>query len=301
VLTAVLFALAGACAFAVSTVVQHRTAADISVGGGGRWLVRLVRRPAWLAAEGAGALGAVLHAAALRSGPVALVQPLLAGGLVVALALGALVDRRHPGRPLPGRRQWCAAVAVAAGLTWFLLAARPTAGTARASSAALGAITVAALLVVGLAVWWSRRPARPHRALVRGAAAGICFALTGLLLKQAMGVPLWSWTAAGTAVELATVAVVGIAVSQAAFAAGALVESLPVTTVLEPAIGVLLAGPLFGEVLLSGTAARLGQVGGALLLGAGLALLARRGTAGADDPLPEPFRRQSEELATIRT
>jgi hypothetical protein len=300
VLTAVLLALGGACAFAVSTVVQHRNAADTAAAGGGRWLVRLVRRPAWLAAQAAGALGVVLHAAALSSGPVMLVQPLLAGGLVIALALGAWVDRRHPGRRLPGRGQWYAAVAVAAGLTGFLLAARPTPGAPVASPAALAVVTVATLLVVGLAAWWSRRPGLPHRALVRGAAAGICFAVTGLLLKQAMGIPLPSWTAAETALELAAVAAAGIAVSQAAFVAGPLVDSLPVTTVLEPAVGVLLAGPLFGEVLLHGTAARLGQVCGALLLGAGLVLLVRRGTPGTDETAPEAFRRPSDELATVR-
>jgi hypothetical protein len=299
VLTAVLLALAGACAFAVSTVVQHRTASDTAAAGGGRWLARLMRRPLWLAAQAAGALGVILHAAALRSGPVALVQPLLAGGLVVALALGAWVDRRHPGRPLPGRRQWCAAGAVAAGLAAFLIAARPTPGSATASPGAVAVVTVATLLLVGLAAGWGRRPLRPHRAPVLGAAAGVCFGLTGLLLKQAMGVPLWSWTAAGTGLELAVVAVAGIAVSQAAYAAGPLVASLPVTTVLEPALGVLLAGPLFGEVLLSGPAARLGQACGALLLCGGLFFLTRRGAEGTGDQVPEPFRPLSDELATV--
>ena len=40
-----------------------------------------------------------------------------------------------------------------------------------------------------------------------------------------------------TAAELVAVAVIGTVLSQAAFAAGPLVESLPVSTVLEPAIG----------------------------------------------------------------
>jgi hypothetical protein len=297
VLTAVLLALAGASAFAVATVVQHRTAVDTAAADGGRWLVRLARRPAWLAALAAGALGAVLHAAALRSGPVALVQPLLAGGLVISLALGAWVDRGHPDRAVPGRRQWFAAGAVAAGLTAFLLAARPSAGIAVAPPAALALVTVAALLLAGAAAWWTRPADRGHRALIRGAATGVCFAVTGLLLKQVVGLPLPSWTAAATALSLATVAAVGIAMSQAAFAAGPLVESLPVTTVLEPAVGVLLAGPLFGEVLLPGTAARVGQLGGALLLAGGLVLLARSGT---DVPVREPVGRRSAEFVTVK-
>src|SRR4051812_24750031 len=178
VLTAALLALAGACAFAVSTVVEHRTATDTAATEGGRWLVRLARRPAWLAAQAAGGLGVVLHAAALRSGPVALVQPLLASGLVFALALGSWIDRRHPGRPRPGRDQWLAAVAVAAGLTTFLLSSRPAAGAAVAPGAGLAALALAALVVAGVATFWTRRPGRPHRALVRGAAAGTGFGVT---------------------------------------------------------------------------------------------------------------------------
>jgi len=132
VLTAVLLALAGACAFAVSTVVQHRTATDTAASGG-RWLVRLARRPAWLAGEAAGVVGVLLHAGALRSGPVVLVQPLLAGGLVLSLALGAWLDRGRPGRP--GRGAWFGALAVAVGLTVFLLTARPTAQAPRVQRA----------------------------------------------------------------------------------------------------------------------------------------------------------------------
>ena len=299
-MTAVWLALAGACAFAVSTVVQHRTAADTAASGRGGWLVRLVRRPAWLAAQAAGALGVVLHAAALNSGPVALVQPLLAGGLVVALALGAWLDRRHPARRLPDRRQWSAAVAVGVGLTAFLLAARPSAGKAVAHPGTLALASVAALVVGALAWWWARRPERPYRAPVLGAAAGTCFGVTGLLLKQLTGVPVPSLSAAGTALELAVVAVVGIVMSQAAFGAGSLVDSLPLTTVLEPAVGVVLAGPLFGEALLGGAGARVGQLGGALLLGAGLVALARQEATLEHDPVPEPFRRRSDELRTVK-
>jgi drug/metabolite transporter (DMT)-like permease len=299
VLTAVLLALAGACAFAVATVVQHRTASDTAAAQGSGWLVRLARRPAWLAAQAAGGLGVLLHAAALRSGPVALVQPLLAGGLVIALALGAWVDRGHPERPRPAAAHWLGALAVAVGLTTFLLAGRPAAGTSTAPGGPLALVTLAVLILAGGAVLLTRRPALSHRAFVRGAAAGVCFGTTGLLLKQLLGLPLPSWAAAGTAGELVAVAAAGIALSQAAFAAGALVESLPVTTVLEPAIGILLAGPLFGEALRTGATARLGQLAGALLLCAGLVVLARRRPTSTDAPEPESFRRRSGEPATV--
>jgi drug/metabolite transporter (DMT)-like permease len=296
VLTAVLLALGSACAFAVSTVVQHRTATDTAGAGDGRWLVRLARRPVWLAAQAAGGVGVALHAAALRSGPVALVQPLLAGGLVVALALGAWVDRRH-GRL--DRGQWGAASAVVVGLAAFLLAARPSAGAATAPGTGTAVVAGGALLLAGAAALWTAPPGRPHRALVRGVAAGICFGVTGLLLKQLLGVPLPSWSAAATAAELGAVAVVGIVLSQAAFAAGPLVASLPVTTVLEPALAVLLAGPLFGETLLSGSGARLGQLAGAVLLGAGLVALSRRGALAPDPPEGAAVESRTAEPARV--
>src|SRR6185312_13188216 len=162
VLTAVLLALAGACAFAVSTVVQHRTA-TVTAAAGGRWLVRLARRPAWLAGEAAGVVGVLL----------------LAGALVLSLALGAWLDRGRPGRP--GRGPWLGALAVAVGLTMFLLTARPTAGTATGRPLGLAAVTAAALVLGGLAALWAHRRTRRHRPLVLGAAAGTCFAVTGLL------------------------------------------------------------------------------------------------------------------------
>ena len=298
-LTAVLLALAGAGAFAVATVAQHRTAADTAAAGEGRWLVRLARRPAWLAAQAAGGLGVILHAAALRSGPVSLVQPLLASGLVFALALGAWVDRRRPGRPRPSRAQWLAGGAVAVGLTVFLLSARPAAGSSTAPAAGLVAVTVAVLGTAGLSVLWTRRTRRPHRALACGAAAGASFGVTGLLLKQLLDLPVPSVAAAWTVGELVAVALAGIALSQAAFAAGPLVASLPVTTVLEPAVGVLLAGPLFGEALLPGPGARLGQLAGALLLGAGLVVLARRCPDDGGDAVREPVRRPVAEPAMV--
>jgi hypothetical protein len=182
---------------------------------------------------------------------------------------------------------------VAVGLTTFLLTARPSAGTATAPPAGPAAASAAALVLGGLATLWAHRPARRHRPLVLGAAAGAGFAVTGLLLKQLTGETLPSWSAAGTAVELAAVAVVATALAQAAFAAGPLVQSLPVLSVLEPGLAVLLAGPLFGESLQAGTAARLGQLAGALLLGLGLVVVARGG------PPRSPARSWSDEPVAV--
>jgi hypothetical protein len=272
-----LFAVAGALAFAVATVVQHRAAAETPASSGLGLLRRLLHKRAWLAAQGASVAGVLLQAAALRTGSVVLVQPLLSGGLVFSLGLGALIDRRHPGRPLPGRTQWLAAAAVAAGLAVFLLGASPSAGSPTAPRVGLAVCAAASLVLDGVAVLWARRPDRPYRPVVLGAAAGLGFGVSGLLLKQVVAVPVVSVPAAVSAAELAAVALCAFVLCQSAFQAGPLVASLPVMTVCEPALAVLLAGPLFGEWPAAGPAARTGQLVGGLLLVGGLAVLARTG------------------------
>ena len=283
-MTAVLLALAGALAFAVSNVVQHRAAADsgADVGRPLGLLGRLLQRPAWLMAQLAAGLGLALHTAALHAGRVVVVQPLLASGLIMSLALGALVDRGRPDRPLPDRLQWVGAAVVAAGLTLFLLAAQPAAGHARAAGTPRTALFLGTLAVLGAAFLWGRRPERPRRALVLGIGAGAGFGTTSLLLKHVVSGPVVSGGGAVTAVELVVVGGIAVLLAQSAYTAGALIESLPVTTVLEPAVAVALAGPLFGEWLASGSAARVGQLAGALALAAGVVLLARRDTVPAE-------------------
>lgn len=268
-------ATAAALAFAVATVVQHRAAADRPETSGLGLVRRLLGRPAWLAAQGVSVVGVLLQGAALRTGSVVLVQPLMSLGLVFSLALGAGVDRRHPGRRLPGRVEWLAAAAVAAGLAGFLLGASPAAGAGAAPLVAITLLAAASLLVDAAAVVWARRPGRAHRAVVLGTAAGLGFGTSGLLLKEVLALPVPSVAVAVSAGALAAVALSAFVLSQSAYQAGPLVASLPAMTVCEPALAVLLAGPLFAEWPATGLAARTGQLLGGLLLVGGLAVLAR--------------------------
>jgi hypothetical protein len=298
--TAVLLAVAAALAFAVATVAQHRGATSAGDGPGrGALVARLLRSPVWLAGQVAAVLGFALHAVALRSGPLVVVQPLLAGGLVLALALGALVDRRHADRRLPGRAEWAAAAAVATGLALFLLAARPAAGAPAAALLPTTACAVASLAVSAAAALWGRRPGRPHRALVLGVAAGLGFGVTGLLLKELMGGPLLTWPAGWTALELSVVGLVSLLTAQWAYRAGPLIESLPVTTVLEPAVALVVSGPLFGEQLAGAPLARAGQLAGALAAAVGIVVLARR-AARRDRSEPAPAVRHPRALRPAR-
>lgn len=280
---AVLLALLSACAFAVSTVVQHRAATtaaeDLPEGAVLRLVGKLVRNRAWIGGQGAALCGFLLHAAALRFGPVVVVQPLLSGGLVISLALGALVDRRHADRVLPEKGQWIAAGVVAVTLGLFVLSARPRHGSSFADPSVLLLCAGGAAALMLLAALWAVRPAAPHKALALGLAAGGGFGITGLLLKDVVAQPpadlLTSWT---TYVLLASGAA-SIVFAQWAYQSGALIESLPVMAVLEPLVAVLLAAPVYGERLAPGLLPTVGQVVGVVGLVIGVAVLARRTAA----------------------
>jgi drug/metabolite transporter (DMT)-like permease len=277
--TAVALALLSAFSFATSTVVQHRAATETTVEPG-RWapvrlFLQLIRTPAWLAGQGAALTGFILHGLALRTGPVVLVQPLLSSGLVLTLALGALVDRRHPGRPLPAPRQWLAAGVVVVGLILFLATAHPRHGHARGSLVVLCLAVGSALLLALAALWWNHDRRRPHRALGLGVAAGCGFGITGVLLKQVVRHAPTSWTALGPLLAMLVVGAVSIVCAQTAYHAGALIESLPVLTVLEPVVAVTVASRAYGEHLHAGWLPHLGQGAGLVCLAVGVFVIAR--------------------------
>jgi drug/metabolite transporter (DMT)-like permease len=292
-MTAVVLTLLSAMSFAVSTVTQHRAATTCEVrpgrGAGLRLALRLVRTPKWLAGQLAAATGFVLHGAALRFGPVTLVQPLLSCGLVLTLALGALVDRRHPGRPLPHRRQWLAAAVVVSGVTLFLISAAPKHGAGRADPARLLLAVAATLAVIGLGWLWASRPHRSHRALALGIAAGTGFGMTGTLLKQVVHEAPTHWAGLWPLLLMVVVGACSIVSAQSAYQAGQLIESLPPLTVLEPVVAAAIASFAFGEALAPGLLAHAGQLLGLLLLTAGVIDLARRPAPALEEiPIPVP-------------
>src|SRR4051812_50229980 len=74
-----LIAALAAVLFALGAVLQHEAAED-STTASGLSLRRLVTRPRWVFGQGATMLGTGSQVAALALAPVAVVQPMLAGG-----------------------------------------------------------------------------------------------------------------------------------------------------------------------------------------------------------------------------
>ncbi len=119
------FALLSASAAAFSTSVQHQAAeaAPPSVTGAWGLLGHLVRRPIWLVGQVLGTMALVFHALALSSGPIALVQPLVISGIVLAVPVRAAIAHK-----LPPRRDVVAVLIAAIGLATFLVVSDPSSG-----------------------------------------------------------------------------------------------------------------------------------------------------------------------------
>ena len=100
VLAAIVVAFASTCGFALSTSLQHRSAgqAPASVRDSLGVLRFVVTQPPWLLGIGIGAVAFVLHALALKLGAIAVVQPIMIAGVVLAVPVRTALDRALPSR-----------------------------------------------------------------------------------------------------------------------------------------------------------------------------------------------------------
>jgi drug/metabolite transporter (DMT)-like permease len=276
----VLLALVAALLFALGTALQQQAGvAAPSEGAHASLLLRMARRPVWIAGILADALGFVTQAAALGVGRLAVVQPLLISSVVFALPLGMRLTGQRVRRV-----DLSAAGLVVVALAAFVILVNPSGGHAEAPGHrwVLAGLACAAVCTP-LAVLGRRGPSA-RRAALLGAAAGILFALSAALTKAVVdelstGVlaVLESWQLYG----LVAVGYVSMTLNQLALNTGALAATLAASTALDPVASVLLGLTLFGETVPTGLEQTLITI--ASLLGAlsGMVVLAR-----AEAPAP---------------
>jgi hypothetical protein len=241
-------ALAAACCYAVAATLQHRAAGRVPVAHtlDPRLLGHLVRRPLWMGGIGADVVGTGLHGTALALGPLALVQPLLVTGLVVAVPLEAATSRRRP-----GRRELGGVVAAGAGLATFVVVADPRPGPIPPADADLlgvaagtGVVMVALLLV-------ARHTTGQVRATALGVATGAGFALAAALAKacldriarEGFGAVFVDWRLPA----LAAVGLAAVVLNQNAYQAGSLAGPLTGIVLTDPLGSVAIAVVAYGE------------------------------------------------------
>ena len=269
-------AVASALLFALGTVLQQRAGTSAPTDSGSGLLLQMARRPVWLAGIGADGLGFVAQAAALGTGRLAVVQPLLVTSVVFALPLGVRLSgqRLHSG-------DVAAAALVVLALAAFLAVANPSGGRREAPIREWGlAAAICGGACVG-PVLLGRRGPPSRRAALLGGAAGILFALSAALTKAVVdelhtgiGAVIGSWEP----YALAAVGYASMTLNQMALNTGALAATIASSTALDPVASVVLGLTLFHESLRVNGAHAIVTVAALAVALLGMAVLARSET-----------------------
>lgn len=241
--------LLAALLFAIGTVLQGQAASQSSEAEArsAGFLVRLARKPRWLAGIGAAGLGFAAQAWALAVGRLVVVQPLLASSVVFALPLGA----RLAGRRISGR-EIAAALAVTLGLGTFLLVADPTGGVDDAGTVEWIVSFAVCGGLAGLLTLLARGRAPVRRAALLGTAAGILFALCAALTKatvEQIDEGLLSIFENWHVYALVVTGWVSMTLSQSSLQAGALAPAAATQMALDPIASVVLGTLAFEETI----------------------------------------------------
>jgi hypothetical protein len=255
----ILLAVVASVCTATASICQRKGAMGTETSGFDVWLVfRLARRPVWLLGIASMIAGFGFQVTALRFGPLALVQPVLALELLIVFGYLAVTGSR---RVRVRRRDWLAAAAMSAGIGVFLGLASPSGGRLHAPGGAwmlAGLVTGGVVLVaVGVCsgLGWRRHRGRrvspSRRAAILGVATGISWGFVAAIIKE-----FSSHLGDGAAIfatwspyALIAVGAVTMVLSSHALAAGPLAASQPGFTVLDPLSATLLGQFLFAEHL----------------------------------------------------
>jgi drug/metabolite transporter (DMT)-like permease len=271
VIAALLFAIAAACQQRAASRLERESPVRLSAFGlfGG-----LVRDRLWIAGWTANLAGFMAQATALHFGSIAVVQALLVTQLLFAIVLGTIGTARSV-----TLRDVVGAVSVSGGLAVLLSVrgAAPGAGSpdrGRLLLAFLAASVVIFFLVSAAAM---RGPA--VRAALLGAASGLCFAATAVLIKLTTA-DLFHRGVVATAVDwpgyaLAATAATGLLLGQQAFAAGPLPAALTAMNMTNPVISYLFAVLAFHAEVPTSPDVLAALAGTCVLLAFGVSVLAR--------------------------
>jgi drug/metabolite transporter (DMT)-like permease len=203
-------------------------------------ITRLARRPRWRAAIALDALGWPFQLVALSLAPITVVQPTLALGLLLLLAVGSkgLGER-------VGRQELLAAAAIVGGVVALALAAPPhTSGTSDGEvlAAVLGLLVLASAAPYLL----PRRYAGADMLILAAGAAFTATALAGKVLTDRLAAGDWGAAialGAGTAV----VAALGLLSETSALQRYEATRVSPAVFVVQTVAPVMAAPLLFGE------------------------------------------------------
>lgn len=261
-----LLALLAAGANAASSVLQRKAnrrvprKQNLSL----RLIWSLLHQPVWFGGVLAVIVGFLLQAAALGTGELAVVEPVLVLELPVTLLLASRVfgTRLH-------RREWGATAVMTAALAGLLYCLAPSSGAAQHVPwyTWVTGIGVNLAVIAGLTAWGRTGPAgkggragrrggsSARQAAVLGVAAGSGFGLTAALMKgmttayaHGIGTVLTSWEL----YAMIASGVLAMFLLQSAVNAGRLISAQPGLTLSDPVVSILWGALVFHERLRGG-------------------------------------------------
>jgi drug/metabolite transporter (DMT)-like permease len=225
-------------------------------------LIHLLRRPLWVSATLLSLAGWPLQVLALQHAPLTLVQPTLALGLLLLLALGVRILGEHVGpREVVGVVAIIGAVGV---MAWGAPSAPGHVSAGEGTAVALGLL--AAIAVLPFAVSAVARSPVPLLVVGAGAADGLA-AFVAKIVAQDASTGRWGAVLAWAAL-VAAVVLVGLVAESSALQKAAATRVAPAVLSMQIAIPIVLA-PLVGGESWGDT-----PLGGAVLAAALAALVA---------------------------
>ncbi|MFL6051904.1 MAG: DMT family transporter [Actinoallomurus sp.] len=266
----VLFAVLAAASNALASVLQRHAARAAPADEAFRLALigDLIRRPEWLGGIVALTFGFLFQAAALTTGELSLVQPILVTELPITMLVMVVFFRFRL-----GSESWRAVGALTVGLAALLASAAPSPGHRHPDRIDWA---IAILVTAGLIAYLVSVAKMTHgasRAALLGVASGLGFAFTAALMKEATKVlpagpaalltswSVWAMVAAGLG---------SLFLLQNALHSGTLVAVQPALNVSDPVASIAYGVGLFGEEI------RLGGWAVAEVVGVGLILYGSR-------------------------
>jgi drug/metabolite transporter (DMT)-like permease len=267
-------AVSAACCLGFGFVLQQNAAqqAPLSDFLSPRLLLDLMKVPRWLGGLGLMIAGMVLGAVALGRGEISLVEPLLATNLLFALAL----SRRQTRQPL-GRQGWIGLALLAGGVTAFIVAGQPRAGSAVTNPLRHWLIIGAMVGVALVLTTYAKRSRLSWGPVLLATAAGLLYGLQDALTRvSGQRFSAGGWTELFTGWQpyaLLVIGATGLVLVQSAFETAPLRMSLPALTAAEPLAGIACGVGFLGDRLRTDTGALAWEAAGLAAIVAGIVLL----------------------------
>ncbi len=253
--------------------------------GGGRGvlerLIALLSTPRWLGGSTILGIAVALQLVSLLFAPIAVVQPIGALSLVITVLLDTRMNRAR----IPGRAKLAIAICLV-GVTAFVVTASFTTSSGSPGALQIG-IVLAVLGAVLLAAGALLLALREHPSALRSAlTAALLFGFVATLAKLVIGrlqhvvqsgsgfQPLDLLTLL-TVLALLLAGAIGLALVQAAYAAGSPDLVVAALTVVDPLVAVTIGIAVLGEAATAPPAAFVVFVAAGLVAIGGVLLLAR--------------------------